>query len=126
ELGREIGKAPVDFDNTAPEERAHENIFKHFLAGAPDAELEKEVRATTFLAGSQTSVFSSGATGGVLVPFSFCQKVAEGRAAVDPLFDENVVTLIQEDSFKLPPMTIPGWDLSTITAVKVAEAAQHN
>jgi HK97 family phage major capsid protein len=126
ELGREMGKEAVDFDNTAPEERAHENIFKRFLAGAPDAELEKEVRATTFLAGSQTSVFSSGATGGVLVPFSFCQKVAEGRAAFDPLFDENVVTLIQERNYTLPPMQIPGWDLSTISAVKVTEAAQHN
>jgi HK97 family phage major capsid protein len=71
-------------------------------------------------------VFSSGPQGGVLVPISFAQKVAEGRAAVDPLFDENVVTLIQEDGFKLPPMQIPGWDLSTIQAVKVTESTQHN
>lgn len=126
ELGREMGKAPVDFDNTAPEHRAHERIFKLFLSGAPEPEIEKEVRATSFLAGSQTSVFSSGPQGGVLVPISFAQKVAEGRAAVDPLFDENVVTLIQEDGFKLPPMQIPGWDLSTIQAVKVTESTQHN
>lgn len=126
ELGREMGKAPVDFDSTAPEVRKHEEIFKRFLAGAPDGELEQEVRATSFLAGSQSLIFSSGTQGGVLVPVSFCQKVAEGRAAVDPLFNENVVTLVQENTFTLPPMTIPGWDLSTITAVKVSEAAQHN
>jgi len=126
ELGREIGRVPVDFDNTSPELRKHEDIFKRFLAGAPDAELEKEVRATSFLAGSQTLILSSGPEGGVLVPFSFCQKVAEGRAAVDPLFNENVVTLVQESAFTLPPMQIPGWDLSTIKAVKVTETSQHN
>jgi HK97 family phage major capsid protein len=124
EMGREIGKAPVDFDN--PEQRKHEQIFRGFLSGKPDGELEQELRATTLLAGSQTPIFSSGTAGGVLVPQAFAQKVAEGRAAIDPLFDENVVTLIQEPSFTLPPLHIPGWDLSTITAVKVSETVQHN
>jgi HK97 family phage major capsid protein len=126
EIGREIGKAPIDFDNAAPEQRMHEQIFRGFLCGKPDHELEQELRATTLLAGTQTPIFSAGTAGGVLVPRAFSQKVAEGRAAIDPLFDENVVTLIQEPNFSLPPLTIPGWDLSTITAVKVAEAAQHN
>jgi HK97 family phage major capsid protein len=126
EIGREMGKAPIDFDNAAPEQRMHEQIFRGFLSGRPDGELEQELRATTLLAGTQTPIFSSGTAGGVLVPRAFAQKVAEGRAAIDPLFDESVVTLIQEPNFSLPPLTIPGWDLSTITAVKVAEAAQHN
>jgi HK97 family phage major capsid protein len=125
EIGREMGKAPIDFDNAAPEQRMHEQIFRGFLSGRPDGELEQELRATTLLAGQQTPIFSSGTAGGVLVPQSFAQKVAEGRAAIDPLFDENVVTLIQESTFTLPPLQIPGWDLSTITAVKVAEAVQH-
>jgi HK97 family phage major capsid protein len=123
EIGREMGKAPIDY--AAPEQRMHEQIFRGFLSGRPDGELEQELRATTLLAGAQTPIFSSGTAGGVLVPQSFAQKVAEGRAAIDPLFDENVVTLIQEATFTLPPLQIPGWDLSTITAVKVAEAAQH-
>ena len=126
EIGREIGKAPIDFDSDTPEQRMHEQIFRGFLCGKKDFELEQELRATTLLAGTQTPIFSAGTAGGVLVPRAFAQKVAEGRAAIDPLFDENVVTLIQEPSFTLPPLTIPGWDLSTITAVKVAEAAQHN
>lgn len=126
QLGREMGAPEVDFDSDTPEQRAHEKVFQGFLEGVPDNELEKEVRGTSFLAGQQSLVFNSGTNGGVLVPQKFANKVAEGRALIDPLFDPNVVTLIQEDSFTLPPMTIPGWDLSTITAVKVAEAAQHN
>jgi HK97 family phage major capsid protein len=124
EYGREMGKAPVDFGS--PEQRTHEQIFRGFLCGKPDGELEQELRATTLLAGTQTPIFSSGTAGGVLVPQSFAQKVSEGRAAIDPLFDPNVVTLVQESTFTLPPLQIPGWDLSTITAVKVSEAAQHN
>src|SRR5437899_5636507 len=124
EYAREIGKAPTDFGS--PEQRMHEQIFRGYLCGKPDHELEQELRATTLLAGTQTPIFSSGTAGGVLVPPSFAQKVAEGRAAVDPLFDPNVVTLVQEGTFTLPPLQIPGWDLSTITAVKVSEAAQHN
>jgi HK97 family phage major capsid protein len=123
EIGREMGKAPIDY--AAPEQRMHEQIFRGFLSGRPDGELEQELRATTLLAGTQTPIFSAGTAGGVLVPQSFAQKVAEGRAAIDPLFDETVVTLIQESTFTLPPLQIPGWDLSTITAVKVAEAVQH-
>lgn len=123
---KEIGTATVDFDNASPEQRAHETLFRHFLSGTGDEKLEAEVRANTFLAGKQTPIFSSGPEGGFLVPTQFCDKVAEGRALVDPLFDENVVTLVQEPSFKLPPLSIPGWDLSTIAAVKVAETVQHN
>jgi HK97 family phage major capsid protein len=120
----EAGLQPVTFTDESPEVRAHEDLFKAFLSGAPDSDIQQ--RATSFLAGQQTPIFSTGATGGFLVPTSFAQKVAEGRALVDPLFDPDIVTLVQEDGFKLPPMSIPGWDLSTITAVKVDEATQHN
>ncbi|HEY2495436.1 MAG TPA: phage major capsid protein [Candidatus Angelobacter sp.] len=126
QIGREIGVKPAEFSTATPEQRMHEQIFRGFLSGKPDAELEQELRtSTTALAGQQTPVFSSGTAGGVLVPISFSQKVAEGRAAIDPLLDETVVTLIQEPTFTLPPLSIPGWDLSTITAVKVGEAVQH-
>jgi HK97 family phage major capsid protein len=126
QIGRELGVKPTEFSTASPEQRMHEQIFRGFLSGKPDAELEQELRtSTTALAGQQTPVFSSGTAGGVLVLISFSQKVAEGRAAVDPLLDETVVTLIQEPTFTLPPLSIPGWDLSTITAVKVGEAVQH-
>ena len=126
ELGREIGAPVFHFDESSPEERAHQKLFRGFLSGTDDASLEQETRATTFLAGTQTPIFTAGASGGFLVPIKFAEKVAEGRALVDPLFDENVVTLINEQNFMLPPMTIPGWDLSTITAVKVGETNLHS
>jgi len=117
-----IGAAPVDFSRR--EERAHEEIFQNFLQGRSDPVESRSNVA--FLAGKQTPIFTNGPAGGVLVPISFCKQVAEARALVDPLLDENVVTLVQEQNFTLRPLTIPGWDLSTVTAVKVAEAAQHN
>ncbi len=113
------------FDST-PEQRAHERLFHRFLAGASDSELEAEARSETLLkAGQQATVFSAGPAGGVLVPMKFAQQVAEGRAAVDPLFDESIVTLIQETGFNLGPLTIPGWDLTGVAATKVSETEQH-
>src|SRR5215472_9373663 len=107
ELGKEIGN----------DHRAHEALFKRFLRGDSDGELEQ--RATAFVAGQQTPIFTAGPEGGVLVPVSFQQSVTEGLAATDPLLDDSVVGLVREDGFKLPPLTVPGFDLSTITAVNV-------
>ena len=114
ELAKEIGN----------NQRAHEALFKRFLRGDSDGELEQ--RASAFVAGQQTPIFSSGPQGGVLVPTQFQQAVTEGLAATDPLLDDSIVGLVQEDSFKLPPLTIPGFDLSTIAAVNVAEIIQQN
>src|SRR5258708_21214967 len=92
ELGREIGAPIIEFDESSPEERSHQKLFRGFLSGTADVALEQETRATTFLAGTQTPIFTSGASGGFLVPIKFSEKVAEGRALVDRLFYENVVT----------------------------------
>lgn len=125
EMAKEFGLPTTKFDETAPEQRAHNELFRDFLSGKPDSLLEQRgITHSTFLAGGETPIFSSGEEGGVLVPFSFAQKVAEARALVDPLFDENVVTLIQEPTFKLPPLQIPGWDLTGVAAVKTTEATQ--
>jgi HK97 family phage major capsid protein len=114
QYGREIG---VD-------QQAHEKLFRDFLRGTHDTELEQ--RASTFVSGQQTPIFSAGLQGGVLVPIKFQQNVTEGLAATDPLLDENVVGLVQEPSFTLPPLTVPGFDLSSIAAVKVGETSQQN
>jgi HK97 family phage major capsid protein len=105
---------------------AHETAFRSFMAGRPDATVAEEARAANdFLAGGATPVFSNGPAGGALVPASFSKNVAAGLAAVDPLCDPDVCTVIQEDDFKLPNLQLPGWDLSTIAATKVGETAQH-
>jgi HK97 family phage major capsid protein len=117
-LGDEIGK------EIGVDQKAHEKFFRDFLKGHPDSELEQ--RATVFVSGQNTPIFSAGPQGGVLVPVRFQQAVNEGLAATDPLLDESIVGLVREDGFKLPPMTVPGFDLSTIEAVNVAETIQQN
>ena len=139
-IGREIGAPEVTFDDRPAEVRAHEKIFRRYISGrlysgqevneelrSAGFEIESaEKRATSFLAGQQTLAFTDGPTGGFLVPIAFAKVVAEARAAIDPFFDENVVTLIQENNFTLPQLQIPGWDVSSISASKVAENTQHD
>jgi HK97 family phage major capsid protein len=84
----------------------------------------KETRAMQ--EGSQTLSYTQGAEGGYLVPQEFNDSVVYGMAQFDPLLNKDAVTLIESDSFALPPFTIPGWDLSTFAAVKIAEGAQQN
>src|SRR5580765_3354676 len=57
----EAGLQPVTFTDESPEARTHEDLFKAFLSGAPDSDIQQ--RATSFLAGQQTPIFSTGATG---------------------------------------------------------------
>jgi HK97 family phage major capsid protein len=124
---KDAGLPEVKADPESPEQRAHAHIFHRYLSGKySDREIETEIRGTTFLAGAQTPIFSDGPQGGFLVPQKFAEQVAEGRAAIDPLFDPAVVTLVQEPDFTLRPLSIPGWDLSSVQAVKVAETSQHN
>lgn len=122
---REVG-ASIRAEKRA-EQEAHEHVFRMLLTGKADAAIAAEVRGNDMLAGSAAVSFSSnGALGGVLVPMSFHKQVTEGLAAVDPLLDPEVSNVVYEDDFKLPPLQIPGWDISTIKAVKVTEANQHN
>lgn len=126
EIGREIGAPEVDF--SSPEQRAHEQFFKQFISGVPDDVLQTEARATLFQAGQETPIFSpnQGHGGGVLCPVSFNKSVFEAMAAVDPLLDSEIVSVEQEDGFRLPALTVPGWDLTDIAATIVAETSQHN
>lgn len=116
EFGKEIHPEQRDEN-----QQAHEAEFRKFMTG----ECMPEERSTTLVAGTQTPIYSSGSTGGFLVPQKFYEQAAEGLAMTDPLLDSEIVTLIQEPDFSLRPMSLPGWDLSTVTAVKVAETVQH-
>src|SRR5258708_8330608 len=94
----EAGLPPITFTDESPEVRAHEELFKAFLSGAQDSEIQH--RATSFLAGSATPIFTAGPQGGFLVPQRFASQVAEARAAVDNLLDPETVTLGQETCFQ--------------------------
>jgi len=113
EYGREIH--PL-----SEEQRVHEDLFRAYLRGE-----HIEERATTFIAGQQSILYTSGQNGGFLVPTSFRQEAAEGMAAIDPLLNPNVVTLIQEPDYSLRPTSLPGWDLSGVLAEIVSETGTY-
>jgi hypothetical protein len=83
--------------------------------------LLREFRDAAAQAGALSISYSDGATGGVLVPFSFYEEVTTGMAQVDPLLDENNVNLISEQSYAMRPKTLPGYDLTQIKATRVSE-----
>lgn len=83
------------------------------------------MRTTPSLAEGVNSVtYTEGPEGGYLVPQEFHNEVIAGMAAVDPLLDENVVTLVQSKDGSLRPYAIPGIDLSTFAAAKIGETSQ--
>ena len=57
--------------------------------------------------------------------FTACESFIADDINRDPN-NPSVVTLIRSNTLRLRPYTIPGWDLSTFKAVKVAEGVQHN
>jgi HK97 family phage major capsid protein len=117
EVRRQLAKAYGE--KFAAEERNRETndtAFRMFLCRKDDSEVR------TALTGSETITYTNGPLGGFLVPTSFASLVSEGAAQFDPLFDPSVVTLVQESEFKLLPLQIPGWDLSTFAASNITEA----
>ncbi|HUC30011.1 MAG TPA: phage major capsid protein [Candidatus Acidoferrum sp.] len=105
---------------------AHEKIFRLYVTGKPQEEIKAAIAENRdFQAGQATPSFTQGTAGGFTVPMSFQKSVAEGLAAVDPLLSPEICNVVQEPDFTLRPLQLPGWDLSTLSAVKVTEAAQQ-
>lgn len=105
-----LNGAPVAADEVG-------DFFRALLKG-------KEIRQGQ--EGTQSIAYTTGAEGGFFVPNEFGTEVVHGMAQFDPLLNPDVVSLITSDSFDLRPFTIPGWDLSTFSAVKVAEGTQQS
>jgi|SRR5208282_1330846 len=89
------------------------------------AQLFKTGEVRQLQEGHQTLTYSAGAEGGYLVPQEYHDEVIDGMAQFDPLLNADVVTLIESGDGSLKPYTIPGWDLSTFAATKVAEGTQQ-
>ena len=70
--------------------------------------------------------YSNGDNLGFVVPMQYHKDISEGLKLANPLFDADVVTLIQEPNYSLRPLQLPGWDLSTVKAVKVGEVTQES
>jgi HK97 family phage major capsid protein len=115
---------------SAEEQRAHaahDKVFRMFVTGKKDDEIEQELRTNhDLLSGAETISYSSGSQGGVLVPQTFQENVALGLAQVDPLLDPTVTTVVPSDSLVLRPLQLPGWDLSAVKAERVNETVQHS
>jgi len=90
--------------------------FKQFVRGELRSPMQE---------GTQTISYTEGAEGGYLAPIEFSSDVIYGSAQLDPLLDENAVTLIQSNDFSLKPFTVPAWDLSSFAAVKISEGSQQ-
>ena len=126
-LAAEYGKEIVSDFHAEENRQAHEDLFRRFLNGEPDSELEREVRTLgqPMIAGTQSILYTAGTNGGFLVPTKFYEAAAEGLALTDPLLNAEIVTLIQEPDFNLRPLSLPGWDLSSVAAVKVSETGTY-
>lgn len=102
----------------APENRTAKFFADLFRGQTP---VEERAEGTPFQAGTQTISYGQGQEGGYLVPFEFYEKMFYGLAQIDPLLDENVVTVDKSDSFQLRPTNVPGIDASTFAASMVGE-----
>jgi HK97 family phage major capsid protein len=80
-----------------------------------------EMELRTMVAGTQSITYTQGAAGGYLVPNEFYDALVLGLAQVDPLLDENVVTLVTKNGAR--PLTIPAWDLSSYEAEEIGEGS---
>jgi HK97 family phage major capsid protein len=77
-------------------------------------------------AGTQSIIYTQGASGGYLVPNEFHDSLIIGMAQVDPLLDDSAVTLVKSPSATLRPYSVPAWDLSGFTSTKVSESSQQS
>ena len=105
---------------------ADNTVRNWFRAIAKGQDPGVEYRATDMLAGTQSISYTQGAEGGYLVPQEFHNEVVFGISQNDPFLDENLVSLIESDTFRLRPYSIPGWDLSAFAAAQITEANQQN
>jgi len=103
--------------NVASSSDETRDFFRALLKGRETRQMQE---------GQQTITYSAQAEGGALVPQEFYDNLVMGMAQYDPLLDKNIVTLIESGSGALPPFTLPGWDLSTFSAVMVGEGVKQN
>jgi len=120
EQARSLNLPAPKFNTDEPEVR----LYKRWLTGkATDTEL----RASTFVTNVTPTIgYSDGPAGGFVVPMQYHADIVEGLKLADPLFNPDIVSVIQEPNYSLRPLQLPGWDLSTVKAVKVGENMQES
>jgi predicted phage gp36 major capsid-like protein len=101
---------------SSPEYRSR---FDRYLAAKAD-----EVETRDLQVGQQTVSWTSGLTGGYLVPFAYDETMRNAMATVDPILDDAVTDFSMTDGPFLQPGQISGYDLSNITAQLIGEDSQ--
>jgi len=103
-------------------EAKYEKAFFRYL-NSRTSEGEKEIR--DLITGSQSILYSAGPQGGYTIPLAHEPTVFESIFQTDNLLSEKVCDFTVEPSPTLQPKQLWGYDLSTISASLVAEAAQQ-
>lgn len=98
--------------------------FDAYVAGNLN---EREYRDWLVGGGGDLSLtYTQGVAGGFTVPVDYDGTLREGMAQPDQVLDDNVTDFTMTDGPFLPPAQVSGYDLSTIQASLVGEAAQQN
>jgi HK97 family phage major capsid protein len=125
EMGNKLG-LPTPRYRTDAGRTSEMRAYAKWLHGASEESITRELRASTFVTGASAIGYSIGDNLGFVVPMQYNRSIVEGMKLYDPLFDEEIVTVVQEDNFSLRPLQIPGWDLSSVAAVKIGETEQES
>jgi HK97 family phage major capsid protein len=126
EMARELGAPAPQFRSA---QTAETRAYKRWLHGASTESVAREMRASTFVTSAEntpTIGYSAGDNLGFIVPMQYHADIIEGMKLTDPLLDDDVVTVVRESDYSLRPLQIPGWDLSSVAAVKVGEVTQES
>jgi HK97 family phage major capsid protein len=115
-LGEEVGV------RRKPEDAEYRTIFDKYITGDLQAD-GTEFR--DFLAGTQSIAYTQGPQGGYLIPFAYDPTVREAMSQVDEILDPDVTDFTMTDGPFLQPSQVSGYDLSTVSAQLVGEAAQQ-
>jgi HK97 family phage major capsid protein len=111
------------YDDTHPKGE-YRSRFERYLAGHVH---DQEFRDWLVGGGGDMSItYTQGAPGGFTVPFEYDDVVREGMAQPDQVLDADVTDFTMTNSARLQPEQVSGYDLSTITASLIGEAAQQN
>src|ERR1700680_62125 len=125
-MGREMG---VPVPTCRAPKTAEARAYTRWLHGASQESVAKEMRASTFVTSAEntpTIGYSAGDNLGFVVPMQYHSDIVEGMKLTDPLLDADIVTLVQKPDYALRPFQLPGWDLTTVAAVKVGENVQES
>ena len=120
EIKEQYSDALIADVDTRPADQEYRYRFDRYVAGRL---IDQEMR--DFLSGTQSIFYTSGPSGGYMVPMSYDSTLREAMAQVDPVLDEKVCSFTMTPTPSLQPQQISGYDLSSIAAQNISEGSQQ-